>query len=259
MAETPTVLVTGSTSGIGYATARGLVARGDDVVVSGRSRETVDDAVRRLDPSGAVGSSGLRVRGVAADLVAEGGAETLVEEIGQERDHLDGLVLCHGGDQAPEIFAGSHPGGFTRAAEMMFLTNARVLHAALPLLRQCPAGARVVLVTSDAGRFPTTGEAMIGAFAAANLMFVRTLARELARDRVRVNAVPVTITADTLTYDRVMSASNFSRRLFEKAEAQMPYGAVTPDDVAATILHLLSDAGRMITGQVVGVTGGLAT
>lgn len=255
MADGTAALVTGSTSGIGHATARGLLERGADVAVTGRSSQTVEEAVRRLSSR----HTRHNVTGAVADLVEPSGAHHLVDQIGRVHDRLDALVLSHGGDQAPEIFADSDPAELTRAAEMMFLTNVRVLHAALPLLRESPDGARVVLVTSDAGRFPTTGEAVIGALAAANLMLVRTLARELSRDRIRVNAVPVTITTGTQTYDRVMGASQFSQRLFQKAESRMPYGAITTDDVAATILHLLSDGGRMITGQIVGVTGGLST
>jgi 2-hydroxycyclohexanecarboxyl-CoA dehydrogenase len=163
------------------------------------------------------------------------------------------LVLSHGGDQVPGIFATSDPAGFGPLAEAMFLTNARLVHALLPKL----TGGRIVLVTSAAGHVPTTGEVMIGALAAANLMFVRTLAREAAREKIRVHAVSVSLTEDTETYDRVTSANAFSRRLFEKAADRMPFGPVRAADVAEEIVHLLGTSAT--TGQLVPVTGGLTT
>lgn len=245
------VLVTGSTSGIGFATAARLAAAGDSVVVTGRRPPTVDAALRRLGTG----------EGVVCDLHTPEGTAALVDRLraGERGGALDAAVLSHGGSQVPEIFADADPAGHQGLAEAIFLTNARLAHGLLPLLAAAPGGGRLVVVVSEAGRFPTTGEVMIGALAAANLMFVRTLAREAARDGVRVHAVTVSLTRDTDTYDRVMGASGFSRRLFEKAEQRMPFGPVRADDVAATITHLLAPETSATTGQVVAVTGGLTT
>lgn len=251
MPDRPTVLVTGSTSGIGRATARRLAADGARVVVTGRTAERVDAAVRELGP---------HASGVVADLFGAAGTEAVATALAATP--LDGLVLCHGGDQVPGIFRDADPDGFAPLAEAMFLTNARLVHRLLPLLAAGPGradGGRIVLVTSEAGRAPTVGEVMIGALAAANMMFVRTLAKEAARDRVRVHAVSVSLTEDTETHDRVTRASEFSRRLFERAAQRMPFGPVRAADVAETILHLLGPASATTTGQIVPVVGGLTT
>lgn len=251
MADRPLVLVTGSTSGIGRATARRLADDGAQVVVTGRMRERVDDAVREL------GGDAL---GVVADLFTVEGTATVLDAL--DGAALDAVVLSHGGEQVPAIFRSSDPDRFGYLAEAMFLTNARLVHALLPLLAAAPwrpDGGRIVLVTSEAGRVPTTGEVMIGALAAANLMFVRTLAKEAARDRVRVHAVSVSLTEDTETYDRVMHASDFSQRLFEKAADRMPFGPVRAADVAEAVVHLLGPGTGTTTGQIVSVVGGLTT
>lgn len=248
------VLVTGSTSGIGLAVTRRLLDGGTGVIISGRTTQTVGEARSLL-----MQSAESPVDGIVADLHDPAGTALLSRHLEARHPYLDGVVLCHGGPQVPEIFASSDASGFDTLAETLFLTNARLAHALLPLLRKAPGGGRLVIVTSDAARYPTTGEVMIGALAAATVMFVRTLAREVARDGVRVNVVTVTLTRDTLTYDRVMGASDFSRRLFEKAEARMPWGPVRADDVAATVIHLLSPGATAMTGQVIGVTGGLTT
>lgn len=251
MADQPLHVVTGSTSGIGRATARRLAADGAEVVVVGRTGERVEETVAELGPPAS---------GVVADLLRPDGIAALADALGDRP--LDGLVLSHGGDQVPGIFATSDPGRFEYLAEAMFLTNARLCHRFLPSLAAGPGrteGGRIVVVTSDAGRAPTVGEAMIGAFAAANLMFVRTLSREVARQRIRVHAVGVSLTEDTESYDRVMGASDFSRRLFEKAAARMPFGPVRAAEVAATVVHLLGPDSAATTGQVVSVNGGLTT
>lgn len=246
----PRVLITGSTSGIGLATARRLLAHGASVVVTGRQESTVSSALRSLDAHE-------RTKGVVCDLHTPEGTDTVVQALAGPREGLDAVVLSHGGGQVPEIFGGSDPATFAPLAERMFLTNARLVHGLLPLLRASGRGGRIVLVTTEAGRYPTTGEVMIGALAAANLMFVRTLARELTRDSIRANVVAVSLTHDTKTYDRVTTATEFSRKLFAKAEQRMPF-QVDADHVASTIAYLLAPEADRVTGQIIGVSGGLA-
>src|SRR6202048_328928 len=74
-----TALVTGSTSGIGHAIARGLAAAGADVAVNGRTAAKVDAAVAAI----AKAVPGGKVRGVAADVSTAGGCKTLVAALGE--------------------------------------------------------------------------------------------------------------------------------------------------------------------------------
>lgn len=246
-------LVTGSTQGVGFAAARALLEAGATVTISGHRDETVQAGIDRL------GDGEDRIFGLSADLTVRDAARELVSSAKEAMGGLDGVVLSHGGPYHPTPFEEYEIGELLMLAEYIFLSLARVMHAAIPLLSESRHGGRIVSVISDASRFPTSGESVIGGLAAANVMFTRTLAKEVARKGIRVNALGITITRDTPTYSRVMEASPFSRQLFERAEARIPFGPNYAEDIVGTILYFLSDAADKVTGQVISVNGGLAT
>jgi 2-hydroxycyclohexanecarboxyl-CoA dehydrogenase len=100
---------------------------------------------------------------------------------------------------------------------------------------------------------------MIGAVGAAIILLTKALARELSRDRIRVNSVAMTITSDTPSWDRIFARESFENRLFTKAVARFPQGrAPTADEVAQAAVFLASPAASQITGQTVSVNGGLS-
>ena len=246
-------LVTGSTQGVGLAAARALLEAGAAVTISGRRDETVRAGIDKL------GDSEDRVFGIPADLTTPDAARTLVSCAEEVMGGLDGVVLSHGGPYHPTPFEEYEVGDFVMLADYIFLSLARVIHAAIPILSESRYGGSIVSIISDASRFPTSGESMIGGLAAANVMFTRTLAKEVARKGIRINALGITITRDTPTYSRVMEANSYSRQLFEKAEARIPFGPNHAEDIVGTILYFLSDAAAKVTGQVISVNGGLAT
>jgi NAD(P)-dependent dehydrogenase (short-subunit alcohol dehydrogenase family) len=118
-------------------------------------------------------------------------------------------------------------------------------------------GGAIVSFASDAARIATPGEAVLGGALAANVMFIKTLALELGRQNIRLNAVTPSITRGTKTYDRVM-ASGFSKKLFEKAESRARLGVASAENVAPMAVFLASPLASHITGQVVSVNGGIS-
>ena len=251
-ADAGAFVVTGSTGGIGLATARRLLEAGAKVTVTGRSQAKVDDVCRSLDGRD-------RVFGVAADLWETASAEELLSHARETMGQLTGVVLSHGGEHYPQLLLESTAEEDRVTAEHMLLSNIRVVRAAVRQLKDADvADKSIVFVTSEAGRFPTVGESVIGACAAANMMFMRSVAREAARFGVRSNAVSVSITHETPAYERVMAADEFTRRLFARAADRMPLGHVTADHVAESIIGLLLPSGSRVTGQLIGVTAGLA-
>src|SRR5215208_2829186 len=144
-------LLTGSTQGIGFVTARALLAEGAIITISGRRDETVRAGIDKLSDSED------RVFGFAGDLTAPDTARRLVSAAEEAMGGLDGVVLCHGGPYHPTPFAEYEIGDFIMLADYIFLSLARVMHAAIPVLSESRHEGRIVSVISDASRFPTPG------------------------------------------------------------------------------------------------------
>ena len=114
------------------------------------------------------------------------------------------------------------------------------------------------MLTTDAARHPTPGESIVGAAGAAVMLLTKALAREFSRWDVRVNAVAMTITSDTPSWDRIFASESFQSRLFTKAVERFPRGRPpSAGEVADVVVFLAADAGQ-VTGQTTSVNGGLS-
>ena len=134
-----TALVTGSTSGIGYAIAKGLAASGADVVINGRSQDSVNASVRKLE---GVGGS---IRGIAADVSTAAGCEALVTALPQ----VDILVNNAGIFQAKDFFDIPDQ-DWTRFFEVNVMSGVRLSRAYLEGMIKRNWG-RIVFISSEVG------------------------------------------------------------------------------------------------------------
>jgi 3-oxoacyl-[acyl-carrier protein] reductase len=247
------VLITGGTSGTGYRTAERLLRAGAHVVVNGRSRERGEAAVARLREASADVALSI---GDCADYVT---AARVVGEAVAELGALDVLVSAGASSaSSPKPFAEMSPDEVTEGLVSRYTARLFPVHAAIPHLQGRP-GANVVLLTTDAGRHATTGEVVVGAYAAGIISVTKSLARELSRHRVRVNAVSMTLTADTRSWDGIFREESFQNALFAKAVERFPFGQPpSASDVADAVVFLASPEAAQITGQTLSVNGGLS-
>lgn len=248
------VLITGGTSGTGFRTAQTLVGLGADVVVIGRNEERAAKAVSDLR-----GVGGGRAWSILAECADPNEAAGAVGEAVSVLDGLDVLVSAGArGVGDPQPFADMSADEIRTGLTTRFLARVYPVHAAIPHLRG-RQGANIVLLTTDAGRHATPGESIVGAYAAAVIQFTKTLARELARDGVRVNAVAMTLTTDTHSWNTIFGSESFQKALFEKAAARFPQGRPpSAQEVADTVVYLASTLASQVTGQTISVNGGLS-
>ena len=240
MAEQKVALVTGSTSGIGEAVARRLVAQGTRVVLNS---VTSVDAGRKL-----VDELGDATHYVQGDISVDADVTRLVEETVGHFGRLDVLVNNAGTTvRIPhhELEAAT-PEIFRRLYDVNVVGTWALTVAAMPHLRASGAGC-VVNVSSLAGVRPTGSSIPYAASKAALNHVTRTLAVALGPD-VRVNAVAPGLVDTPMTADWTDAQELWSTRAPMRRSA-------TPDDVAHVVAALVDSA--YLTGEVVVVDGGL--
>ena len=233
-----TALVTGATRGIGLAIARALAAEGARVVAAARTREDVERV------AGEVGGVG-----VAADLTTEDGCLAAVEACGGQLE----VLVNNLGVRAGSSWADTSVPEFESAMAGNLYPAVRLSQLALPAMRQRGWG-RIVVVTSVYGR-EAGGPPAYNVAKAAEISFVKSLAREVARDGVTVNAVaPGSILFEGGSWWRRQQADPEGIAAF--VEREIPLGRFgTPEEVARVVAFLCSTQTSLVTGACWTVDG----
>lgn len=250
-------LIGGGSKGIGRACALRLAGAGADVAIAARNDEAGQAVARE------VRALGRRATFIQADLSDCESARAMAAAAEAEFGGIDILVVsgAGGGPLVTALpFVDIDPLHYPDYLTGQLLTRLNAVGAVLPTMRSRGYG-KIVLVTTDAGRVPTPGESMFG-IAAAGLMFgVRAIAREIARFGVRLNAVSITVTTDTGTWEQYQTDSVPSEvltRVFAKIEASAQFGVNSPLDVAEAVSFFASPASDQVSGAVLSVNGGVS-
>ncbi|GLL02107.1 SDR family oxidoreductase [Dactylosporangium matsuzakiense] len=238
------VVVTGGTRGIGRATSELLARAGAAVVLTGRDELETERAAAELSAAGAV-----PVTGAAFDVADFDAVSAAFKAIAARHGRIDGLVANAGVSENAVI------GMITpRSVERLLATNVAgtifTVQAAARIMMRRGAGSIVVLA-SVVGEHGSAGQTAYAASKAAAATVARSASKELGPRGIRVNAVAPGL-IDTEMTARIPEAV-VEARLADTALRRLG----DPVDVARVIRFLISDEAAFVTGQVLGVDGGL--
>jgi NAD(P)-dependent dehydrogenase (short-subunit alcohol dehydrogenase family) len=242
--EGKVAVVTGGNSGIGLATAKRLQAEGARVAISGRSKQTLDEAVKTI---------GNGVVAVQADVAKLSDVDKLYSEVSRKLGKIDVLFVNAGVVKFAPLAETSET-----AYDEQFDINIKgayfTIQKALPLLND---GASIILNTSVADSKGTLGTSAYSATKAALRSLARTAAAELAERGIRVNTVaPGPIV--TPIFGRAGIPKEAVDEIAKELVAKVPLKRFgQPEEVAATVAFLASQDASYITGVEINVDGGL--
>ena len=236
-------VVTGGNSGIGLATAKRLQEEGARVVISGRSKKTLDEAVRTI---------GNGVLAIQADVSQLDELDKLYGEVSKKLGKIDVLFVNAGVAKFAPLVDTSEG-----AYDEQFGTNVKgayfTIQKALPLLND---GASIILNTSVAGSKGNVATSAYSATKAALRSLARTAAAELVGRGIRVNAVapgPIVTPIFEKTGLPKEAIDEWSKQILERVPMKR-FGQ--PEEVAATVAFLASEDASYITGVEINVDGG---
>jgi NAD(P)-dependent dehydrogenase (short-subunit alcohol dehydrogenase family) len=239
------IFIAGGSRGLGRAAALMAAEAGADVAVTYVSdAKAAQEVVQRIE------AMGRRALAIRADVVNESEVNASVEQAVKALGGLDGLVVSAG------IFEGAAIETMTlefwnRTMNINLTGTFLAVKAAVPHFRKQGRGGSIVIYTSTAGQ---RGSEIYSAYATSKggqIMFMRSMAKELAKDRIRVNCVAPAWTESDMSWGPVDKIGR------EKVVAGFPLGRIgLPEDVAGATVYLLSPLAKFVTGMTLTVDGG---
>ncbi|MBI1337847.1 MAG: glucose 1-dehydrogenase [Phycisphaera sp.] len=238
------VFVAGGSRGIGRAVCVMAAKAGADVTVNYvRNRAAADDVVNQVT------SLGRMAFAVQADISQNGAARDAVDKAVQALGQLDGLVVTAGVFE-PAPIDEMTPEFWDRTMRVNVKGTYLAVQSAIPSMRK-RGGGSIVIFTSTAGQ---RGSDIYSAYATskgAQILFMRSMAKELAPDRIRVNCVAPGWTETDMATDTINALGR------EDIVKSIPLGRIgLPEDTAAATCYLLSDLANFMTGSTMTVDGG---
>jgi len=236
-------VVTGGTRGIGFAVVEVFLKNGASVALFGSRQETVDKALSAIRET----APDAPVMGLAPDLTDYAAVEAALGEVKARFGRID-ILVNNAGISAREPLYQYDPAAFDKIMDLNVKAVFNGCRAVAPIMKEQGGGSivntssMVSLYGQPAGvGYPTSKFAVNG--------LTKSLARELGRDNIRVNAVAPGVT-------RTDMVAALPKEMLERVAAPIPLGRVgEPEEVANCFLFLASDLASYVTGEILSVDG----
>lgn len=240
-------IVTGGTRGIGFAVVQTFLRNGASVALFGSRQETVDKALAALGAE----NPDWEVIGMAPDLTDYAAVDAAFAEVEKAFGRID-ILVNNAGISAREPLYDYTPEAFEKIMRLNVSAVFNGCRAVAPRMKAQGGGSiintssMVSLYGQPSGvGYPTSKFAVNG--------MTRSLARELGRDNIRVNAVAPGVT-------RTDMVANLPQEIVQRVCAPIPLGRMgEPEEVANAFLFLASDLASYITGEILQVDGAAQT
>lgn len=241
-------LVTGASSGLGFAAAKALARRGASVALASRGGEKLDRASERL---GAIA--------IPADIRDADALANLVGEVERRLGPVD-ILIANGGGPPSKPALDLTEEDWQIAIPLALLFVPRLCRLVLPGMRERRWG-RIVAINSVSTRQPIAGLALSNSLRPAVVGYLKTLSQEVAADGITVNAVLPGYTRTERQEELANAASARTGKSKEEVVAgwigNTPMGRMAePDEIGAMVGFLCSPEASYLTGQAIAVDGG---
>lgn len=245
-----TVLVTAGSQGLGRACASGFAREGAKVVICGRSRNGLDDALTHI-PGGIA---------FQADLSKAEAIDALMERVSSEVGGVDVLVNNAGGPP-PGPFDALSDADWQVAMDLTLMSAVRCSRHVLPHMRAQKWG-RIMTISSYGVKQPVPSLTLSNSLRMAVLGWSKTLSNQVARDNILVNTLCPGWTQTQRVTSLLNQKAEANGTTLEAEEAAIvsgiPLGRMgRPEELANLAVFLGSDAASYITGSAIAVDGGL--
>ncbi len=244
-----TVLITGSSKGIGLATARLFLKEGAKVAINARSQQSLDAALKPLESE----FTQDKVQGIVADVGTEAGIDTVIKALPQ----VD-ILINNAGIFKPENFAEISRESWLQFFEVNVLSGARLTQHYLPLMIKQNWG-RVIFISSESGICIPVEMIHYGMSKTAQLAVSRGAAELCRGTNVTVNSVLPGPTLSDGVEVFVKKLGISEKDMFKEARpSSIAQRFAQPEEVANLIVYVASERASMTNGSALRVDGGTA-
>lgn len=243
-------LVTGGARGIGKAIAAGLAVHGAAIAIADLNLTEAEETASAI-----ASEHGVKTLAIETDVTdfksVSAMTATVIESFGQ----IDILINNAGWDRI-RPFMQTSPDFWEKVIAINYKGVLNTVYAvAAEMIRR--DGGKIVNIGSDSALVGSMGEAVYSGAKGAVISFSKSMARELARNRITVNVICPGPTRTQLI-DDMMAADDFAGKVLGSIDKAIPLKRMgRPEDIVGAAVFLASNAADYITGQVISVSGGL--